>query len=171
MARLLRYIHPHVSRYAQVDVPCRQTIIRRNRVELFLTVTLNNEENIMRPNWILLITTMLTIWIQASSSAWGQVEKVTAFVNVNLVPMTDETIIPEQTVLTKGMRITAIGPSKAIDIPDNSIVIDGSNFYLIPGLADMHIHNDTRWLNGGWPVSPFNLFLTNGVTTIRDIYG
>ena len=41
MARLLRYIHPHVSRYAQVDVPCRQTIIRRNRVELFLTVTLN----------------------------------------------------------------------------------------------------------------------------------
>ena len=43
MARLLRYIHPHVSRYAQVDVPCRQTIIRRNRVELFLTVTLINK--------------------------------------------------------------------------------------------------------------------------------
>jgi hypothetical protein len=40
MVRLLRYIHPHVSRYAQEDVPCRQTIIRRNRVELFLTVTL-----------------------------------------------------------------------------------------------------------------------------------
>ena len=40
MARLLRYIHPHVSRYAQVDVPCRQAIIRRNRVELFLAVTL-----------------------------------------------------------------------------------------------------------------------------------
>ena len=43
MARLLRYIHPHVSpRYARVDVPCRQTIIRRNRVELFLTVTLTD---------------------------------------------------------------------------------------------------------------------------------
>ena len=41
MARLLRYIHPHVSRYALVDVPCRQTIIRRNRVELFLSVTLS----------------------------------------------------------------------------------------------------------------------------------
>jgi len=40
MARLLRYIHPHISRYAQVDVPCRQTIIWRNRVELFVTVTL-----------------------------------------------------------------------------------------------------------------------------------
>jgi len=40
MARLLRYIHPHVSRYARVDMPCRQTIIRRNRLELFLSVTL-----------------------------------------------------------------------------------------------------------------------------------
>ena len=45
MARLLRYIHPHVSRYAQVDVPCRNTIIRRNRVALFLTVTLNDFES------------------------------------------------------------------------------------------------------------------------------
>jgi hypothetical protein len=35
MARLQRYIHPHASRNAQVDVPCGQTIIRRNRVELF----------------------------------------------------------------------------------------------------------------------------------------
>jgi hypothetical protein len=39
MACQLRYIHPHVSRNAQVDVPCRQTKIRRNRVEFFLTVT------------------------------------------------------------------------------------------------------------------------------------
>jgi len=43
MARHLRYIHPNVSRYAQVNVPCRQTIIRRNLVDLFLTVTLNNQ--------------------------------------------------------------------------------------------------------------------------------
>jgi hypothetical protein len=41
MAGLLRCIHPHVSRYAQVDVPFRQTIIRRNRAALFLTVTLS----------------------------------------------------------------------------------------------------------------------------------
>jgi hypothetical protein len=33
MARLLHYIHPHVSGYAQVDGPCRQTIIPRKRVE------------------------------------------------------------------------------------------------------------------------------------------
>jgi uncharacterized protein (DUF302 family) len=43
MARLLRYIHPHVSRYAQADVRCRQTIIRRNCVELFVAVTVKEK--------------------------------------------------------------------------------------------------------------------------------
>jgi imidazolonepropionase-like amidohydrolase len=91
----------------------------------------------MQPSWILLITTMLTIWIQTSGSACAQVEKATAFVNINLAPMTEERIIPEQTVLVKGTLITAIGPSKEIDTPDNSIVIDGSNFYLIPGIPQV----------------------------------
>ena len=40
LARLLRYFHRHVSRYAPLEVPCRRTQIRRNLVELFLTVTL-----------------------------------------------------------------------------------------------------------------------------------
>jgi len=43
LARLLRYIHRHVSRYAPVDVPCMRTQIRRNLVELFLTVTLTDD--------------------------------------------------------------------------------------------------------------------------------
>jgi hypothetical protein len=122
----------------------------------------------MQPKLTGLPIIVLILWVQASVIVWAQTEKVTAFVHVNLVPMTAETIIPDQTVLVNGPRITAVGPANAIDIPDNSTVIDGSNFYLIPGLADMHIHTDTRWLNGGWPVSPFDLFLANGVTTIRD---
>jgi len=40
LARLLRCIHRHVSRYASLYVPFRRTQIRRNPVELFLTVTL-----------------------------------------------------------------------------------------------------------------------------------
>ena len=60
MARLLRYIHPHVSRYAQVDVPCRQTIIRRNRVELFLTVT-PKRRIVMRGALLIGLTVVLLI--------------------------------------------------------------------------------------------------------------
>ena len=41
LARLLLYIHRHVSRYVPLDVPCRRTQIRRNLVELFLTVILS----------------------------------------------------------------------------------------------------------------------------------
>ena len=32
LARLPRYIHQHISRYAPVDVPCRRTKILRNLV-------------------------------------------------------------------------------------------------------------------------------------------
>lgn len=122
----------------------------------------------MCPKWFPLLLIMPILWIQPSVGAGAQVEKYTAFVDVNLVPMTDEIIIPQQTVLVEGKRITAVGPLKAMDLPADSIIIDGSNCYLMPGLADMHIHTDTKWLNGGWPVSPLDLFLSNGVTTIRD---
>lgn len=111
---------------------------------------------------------LLILLIYTDGSVQARTETVTAFVKVNLVPMTEETIIPDQTVLVQGTRIAAIGPSNHIKLPENTISIDGSNLYLMPGLADTHIHTDTKWLNGGWPVSPLNLFLANGVTTIRD---
>jgi hypothetical protein len=122
----------------------------------------------MKTRWLGLTLIVLILWIQTSIAVWAQVEEVTAIVHVNLVPMTNERILPDQTVIVKESRIIAVGPANEVAIPDNSKVIDGSNFYLMPGLADMHIHTDTRWLNGGWPVSPLDLFLASGVTTIRD---
>jgi hypothetical protein len=118
----------------------------------------------MRASWFYLLVFLLIILV----CLCGTVLAGTAFVNVHLVPMTSETVIPSQTVLVKGSKIAAIGPSTRIKIPDNTRTIDGSHLYLLPGLADMHIHTDTRWLNGGWPVSPLHLFLASGVTTIRD---
>jgi imidazolonepropionase-like amidohydrolase len=92
-------------------------------------------------------------------------EEVIAFQNVNLVPMTDEKIVKNQTVLVKGKRIIEIGPSKTVTVPANSKLIDGTGAYLMPGLADMHMHIRDNW---DWPVSPFYLYLANGVTTIRS---
>jgi hypothetical protein len=43
LARPLHYIHRHVSRYVSLDVPCGRNQIRRNIVELFLTVTKLND--------------------------------------------------------------------------------------------------------------------------------
>ena len=115
-----------------------------------------------------LILIVVIFWVQAITNVWGKTGNITAFVHVNLVPMTKEIIIPDQTVLVKGSRIITIGQSGSIDIPEDSIVINGSNKYLLPGLADMHMHTATNWLKGNWPVSPFHLYLANGVTTIRN---
>ena len=93
-------------------------------------------------------------------------EQVTVFKNINLVPMTDETIVKDQTVLVKGKVIIEIGSSRNVKIPENAIVIDGAGAYLVPGLADMHMHTRPGWLSD-YPVSPLNLYLANGVTTIR----
>ena len=38
--------------------------------------------------------------------------------------------------------------------------------YLMPGLADMHVH-----LKGDWPLPQLDLYLANGVTTVRDLDG
>ena len=122
----------------------------------------------MRPNYLYLQSILITLLICSVRSILAETAPVTAFINVNLVPMTEEAVIPDQTVLVHGTRIAAIGPSSHIKIPDNAMSIDGSNLYLMPGLADMHIHTDTKWLKGGWPVSPLNLFLANGITTVRD---
>lgn len=96
----------------------------------------------------------------------GEPEKITAFKNTNLVPMTDEMIIENQTVLVKGDRIFAIGPANQVAIPPDAKVIEGQGAYLMPGLADMHAH-----LTGDWPFHPLDLYLANGVTTVRDLDG
>jgi hypothetical protein len=95
--------------------------------------------------------------------------KITAFTNVNLVPMTRETTIGNQTVLVTGAQIVAIGSSDALRIPTGAHVIDGNDAYLVPGLADMHIHTRQDWEDREvWPVHPLHLYLANGVTTVRD---
>lgn len=91
--------------------------------------------------------------------------KVIAFRDVHLVPMTAETVAPGQTVIVSNGRIEAVGRSSEISIPAGATVIDGTGRYLMPGLADMHTHPN----DGMFEYPFFNLFLANGVTTIRDL--
>ena len=93
-------------------------------------------------------------------------ERITAFKNVKLVPMTEEKIVENQTVLVKGDRIFKIGSADKIKIPKNANVINGAGAYLMPGLADMHVH-----LKGDWPLHQLDLYLANGITTLRDLDG
>lgn len=102
-------------------------------------------------------------------SCGSKPETITAFTHVNLVPMTGETTIEDQTLLVEGAKIAAIGDSDTMRIPEGTRVIDGNGAYLMPGLADMHMHTRQDWEDRDtWPVHPLHLYLANGVTTIRD---
>lgn len=102
-----------------------------------------------------------------SSSSANEVN-ISAFTHVNLVPMTAEIVVENQTVLIEGASIISIGPADEISIPPDAAIINGEGAYLMPGLADMHMHTNQDWDTDAWPVSPLALYLANGVTTIRD---
>ena len=123
----------------------------------------------MKKKRFLSLTTVILLALLLMSCSNNKSEKFTAFTNVNLVPMTGEKIIESQTVLVEGAKIVAIGGSDALRIPEGTQVIDGNGAYLMPGLADMHMHTRQDWEDRDiWPVHPLNLYLANGVTTIRD---
>ena len=88
---------------------------------------------------------------------------VTAFVGVHVVPMDREHVLEDRTVLVRGDRIVRIGPAGDVAVPAGAAVIDGRGKYLMPGLADMHVH---VWCEGD-----LLLYVANGVTTVRNMSG
>ena len=112
---------------------------------------------------------MATLIAFFSMGCSNKAAPLTAFTDVAIVPMTSERIVESQTVLVDGTRIVAIGCSDTLLIPEGAQVIDGNGAYLMPGLADMHMHTRKDWEDRDiWSVHPLNLYLANGVTTIRD---
>jgi hypothetical protein len=88
---------------------------------------------------------------------------ITAFVHVTVVPMDRERLLKNWTVVVADGRIRDLGPSSATKTPKGATLIDGRDKYLMPGLADMHTHT--------WEEAELPLFLANGVTTIRNMFG
>jgi len=85
-----------------------------------------------------------------------------AFVHVRVLPMDAQRTLDDQTVVTRGEEIVAIGAASAVAVPDGATVIDGAGrLFLMPGLADLHVH----------ATSPDDLLLyvANGVTTVLNL--
>lgn len=97
---------------------------------------------------------------------------VTAFVNVNIIPMDRERVLTNQTVVVRDGWIAEIGEAAKIKIPKDAQRIDGRGQYLIPGLMDMHTH---LFSDDEFPDSlaedELKIMLANGVTTIRLMIG
>jgi len=88
---------------------------------------------------------------------------VTAFANVNVVPMNKDTVLENYTVVVDDGKIASAAPVDEIVIPENARVIDGTGRFLMPGLVDMHVHLEHE--------DALTLFLANGVTTVRNMWG
>ena len=122
----------------------------------------------------LLILTLAT-WLNAQ-------ERPVAFVDVTVVPMDKEQTLPHQTVVVVGGRITQVASAASVKVPHGAMKIDGMGKFLMPGLADMHVHFIRPAAAGQFQPSASNdyshenqalalLFVANGITTVRNMWG
>jgi len=86
-----------------------------------------------------------------------------AFLHASVIPMTEERVLLDQTVLIANGKIAQVGPSKALLVPRGTCKIEARGKFLIPGLVDAHTHL----------LSPIELplYLANGVTTVFNLDG
>jgi imidazolonepropionase-like amidohydrolase len=87
----------------------------------------------------------------------------TAFTHASVLAMSGEArVLSDQTVIVQSGRIAWVGPATEARPPRDARVIDATGKYLLPGLADMHVHTGS---------SDFPLLIANGVTTVREMNG
>lgn len=83
--------------------------------------------------------------------------------NINVLSVENGTVIPNQSIIVENGFIRGIDntvPSQG----DFTTVIDGSDKYIMPGIINMHVHlGDNR--------DDLQLYLANGITTIRNMWG
>jgi imidazolonepropionase-like amidohydrolase len=85
-----------------------------------------------------------------------------AFIGATVIDVVGDGTATDQTVLVGAGRITAVGPRAEVVIPPDAQRHDVTGHWVLPGLVDMHCHI------AGHTELPLELFLINGVTTVRD---
>nr|WP_321409698.1 amidohydrolase family protein [uncultured Carboxylicivirga sp.] len=122
-----------------------------------------------------LLSIVLVVWfaslvilqLEKNQSAYLKIEnhpdlEVNSYIisNVNIIPMTADTVLENMTVWVDEGVIKEMSNTKlSVEVP----IIDGKGGYLTPGLIDMHVHL--------WDRFELGLYLANGVTTIRSLLG
>jgi len=82
--------------------------------------------------------------------------------DISIVDVVTGHIVGHRSVLIAGGEIKRVGPEHSFHAPGDATVINGRGKYLMPGLWDMHVH---LW----YPVNEFPLYLSWGVTGVRDM--
>jgi imidazolonepropionase-like amidohydrolase len=118
---------------------------------------------IRRGRYAILVLGLLFRGRGASLAATPATRPAVAFVHAAVVPMDEPRVLADQTVVVSHGRITALGPSASTRIPGGARIVDARGRYLMPGLADMHVHLYTP--------QELTLYVVNGVTTVFNLNG
>jgi imidazolonepropionase-like amidohydrolase len=71
---------------------------------------------------------------------------------------------PKTTVLVRGDRIVAVGPSDSVTVPQGATIIDAAGKTVMPGMWEMHGHMQLTSEATSGPMQ-----LSFGITTVRDL--
>lgn len=82
--------------------------------------------------------------------------------DVSILTMESDTALTRHALIVDGEEIVWMGPSAELQVPPRASVIDGGGRFLLPGLADLHVHIQAIDLP---------LFLYNGITAVREMNG
>ena len=117
---------------------------------------------------------ILIFFLTISSAAFSQQQPVDSrtqeivLLMVDVIPMDNERVIADQTVIIRDNKIVAIGSK--LTYSKGAYVLNADGKYLIPGLAEMHAHIPP--IDDLEPMKEvLRLFAMNGITTIRGMLG
>lgn len=134
----------------------------------------NRKEGKEMRNWL------LTVFLLFGVPAWAQTVAIRAG---NLIDPANGAVAKNQIIVVKDKKIVAVGPNVAI--PKDSVVIDLSNEWVMPGIMDAHTHVtfsaklfselDHNYLAEGTGLRALRglhiaqTLLNAGITTVRDV--
>ena len=105
----------------------------------------------------------LVTTLGAQSAPTSAARDTLAIEHVTIVPMDRDTALADHTVLVARDRIVWVGAARNARVPRGARRVDGKGAYLLPGLADMHVHIAS--------VDELPLYVAAGVTTVRNMNG
>ena len=116
---------------------------------------------------VLVLSTALNGGPQAAQSPSGRQSSTgaaagaIAITNVTVIDVLTGAKQAGVTVVTKGGEITGVG--RGVPVPRGAVRVDGTGKFLIPGLWDMHSHNQASGTES------LDLYLAHGVVGTRDM--
>ena len=111
--------------------------------------------------------TVLIMSLLAAASPASAESTAIVNVNVNVIPMTSETVLGARTVIVTDGEIVVIGDVDDTAVAADAVVVDGTDRFLIPGLFEMHGHVPD--VNSGRLDRILHLYVANGMTTVRGM--